>query len=443
MSVASEVSSDLIIQVKGHRYLLHKFPLLSKCLRLQKQDDSQSQLQIQSIHLTDFPSGPEAFELCAKFCYGITITLSAYNIVPILCAAEYLQMTEEAEKGNLIYKLDVFFNSCILRGWRDSIVALQTTKAFHHWSQKVGITARCIDSIATKVAAAHPSNVKPTIKGGWWGEDLAELGIDLYWRTMVAIKSIRKVPGKVFGDALRAYASRWLPDMSSEMDSVTPRHRMVLESIVALLPKEKGSVSCRFLLKLLKVANMVKASSSSKTKLATRIALQLEEATVGDLLVPPSLSTNANGIVYDVEIIMNILEQFISQGKTPPTSPPRNNEGMFERPRSRSRSAEGFDLELQESRKRSSVSHSSKLKVAKLVDEYLQQIAKDKNLPLSKFIGMAESIPGFSRLDHDDLYKAIDIYLKMHPNLNKKERKRLCRILDCKRLSLEACMHAA
>ncbi|PIM98073.1 hypothetical protein CDL12_29448 [Handroanthus impetiginosus] len=30
-----------------------------------------------------------------------------------------------------------------------------------------------------------------------------------------------------------------------------------------------------------------------------------------------------------------------------------------------------------------------------------------------------------------------------HPELNKSERKRLCRILDCKKLSMEACMHAA
>ncbi|KAL0385472.1 UNVERIFIED_CONTAM: BTB/POZ domain-containing protein [Sesamum radiatum] len=32
---------------------------------------------------------------------------------------------------------------------------------------------------------------------------------------------------------------------------------------------------------------------------------------------------------------------------------------------------------------------------------------------------------------------------KGHPELNKSERKRLCRILDCKKLSMEACMHAA
>lgn len=31
----------------------------------------------------------------------------------------------------------------------------------------------------------------------------------------------------------------------------------------------------------------------------------------------------------------------------------------------------------------------------------------------------------------------------MHPELSKSERKRLCRALECKKLSVEACMHAA
>lgn len=30
-----------------------------------------------------------------------------------------------------------------------------------------------------------------------------------------------------------------------------------------------------------------------------------------------------------------------------------------------------------------------------------------------------------------------------HPELNKSERKRVCRVLDCKKLSVEACIHAA
>ncbi|XP_057948776.1 BTB/POZ domain-containing protein At1g67900-like [Malania oleifera] len=475
-SVSSEVSSDLIVQVKGTRYLLHKFPLLSKCLRLQRLcSESPESSQHQIVQLPDFPGGIDAFEICAKFCYGITITLSAYNIVAVRCAAEYLQMTEDVEKGNLIYKLEVFFNSCILHGWRDSIVTLQSTKGFPLWSEDLGITSRCIEAIASKVLS-HPSKAslsrsysrrggddvscngaesqrhKPASKG-WWAEDIAELGIDLYWRTFIAIKSVGKIPSNLIGEALKIYASRWLPNISkdgnlnkqvaSDPDSdsigeITSRHRLLLESIISLLPAEKGAVSCSFLLKLLKAANILNASSSSKMELARRVGLQLEEAKVSDLLIP-SLSYNCDTL-YDVDMVMTILEQFMLQGQSPPTSPPRTK-GGFER--RRSRSAENVDFELQESRRSSSASHSSKLKVAKLVDGYLQEIARDVNLPLSRVIALAEAVPDFARVDHDDLYRAIDIYLKAHLNLNKSERKRLCRVLDCKKLSVEACMHAA
>ncbi|MCL7036098.1 hypothetical protein MKW94_004902 [Papaver nudicaule] len=477
-SVSTEVSSDLIIQIKGYRYLLHKFPLFSKCLRLQRlcSESSDSSPQ-QLIQLTDFPGGVEAFETCAKFCYGITITLSSLNVVSVRCAAEYLQMTEEVEKGNLICKLDVFLNSCILRGWKDSMLTLQSTRSLPLWSEELGITSRCIDAIALKIHS-HPSRLNwshstsrgrddssmcngtenqrhRTASKGWWAEDIAELGIDLYWRTMVAIKAGGRIPTYLIGEALRIYASRWLPNIckdvngsnkqhsgndqgSETMSDITSKHRLILESIVSLLPTEKGSVSCGFLLKLLKAGNILGASHSSKMELARRVGLQLEEATVSDLLIPSLSYTNETA--YDVDIVLSILEQFM-QGQTPPTSPPRAKTS-FEK-RRRSRSAEHIDYEFQESRRSSSASHSSKLKVAKLVDEYLQEIARDANLPLSKVIALAEAIPDFARIDHDDLYRAIDIYLKSHSELSKSERKKLCRVLDCKKLSMEACMHAA
>ncbi|KAL3726440.1 hypothetical protein ACJRO7_031352 [Eucalyptus globulus] len=476
-SVSSEVSSDLLVQVKGSRYLLHKFPLLSKCLRLQRLcSELPESSQHQIVQLPDFPGGVEAFELCAKFCYGITITLSAYNIVAARCAAEYLQMAEDVEKGNLIYKIEVFFNSCILHGWRDSIVTLQSTKAFPLWSEDLGISSRCIEAIVSKVLT-NPSKVSLShshsrrgrddmscngaesqrhrlAAKGWWAEDLADLGIDLYWRTMIAIKSGGKIPSNLVGDALKIYAIRWLPNVSragnakkqavsdsdsdSNSEELTSKDRLLLESIISLLPAEKGAVSSSFLLKLLKAANILNASSSSRMELARRVGLQLEEATPNDLLIP-NLS-QANEKLYDVDIVMTIVEQFMLQGQSPPTSPPRSKLVCERR---RSRSAENIDIEFQESRRSSSASHSSKLKVAKIIDNYLQEISRDVNLPLAKFVALAEAVPEFARVDHDDLYRAIDIYLKAHPNLNKSERKRLCRILDCKKLSMEACMHAA
>ncbi|KAI4382467.1 hypothetical protein MLD38_008429 [Melastoma candidum] len=479
-SVSSEVSSDLIIQVKGTRYLLHKFPLLSKSLRLQRLcSESPDSSPHQIVHLPEFPGGDEAFDLCAKFCYGITITLSAYNIVAARCAAEYLQMSEDVEKGNLIYKLEVFLNSCILQGWRDSIVTLKTTRAFPLWSEDLRITGRCIEAIATKVLM-NPSKVslshsqsrrggddlscngaeiqsqrtyKPACKG-WWADDVAELGIDLYWRTMIAIKSGGRLPSNLIGDALKIYASCWLPkipisrrtdsDLGSDSDSegnveITSKTRVLLESIISLLPAERGAVSCCFLLKLLKAANILGASPSSKMELARRIGIQLQEATAKDLLIPPP--SQASELLHDVDIVMNIVELFMLQSQSPPTSPPRFKSEFVER--RRSRSAENIDLDFQESRRSSSASHGSKLKVAKIIDGYLQVIGRDINLPLSKFMALAKVIPDFARIDHDDLYKAIDIYLKAHSDLTKGERKRLCQILDCKKLSMEACMHAA
>ncbi|XP_042022454.1 BTB/POZ domain-containing protein At1g67900-like [Salvia splendens] len=442
-SVSCEVSSDLIIQVKGSRYLLHKFPLLSKCLRLQRlyAESPESTSELQLIKLHGFPGGVEAFELCAKFCYGITITISAFNIVSIRCAAEYLQMTEDVEKGNLIYKVEVFLNSYILQGWRDSIVTLQTTKAFPSLSEEVGVTGRCIEAVASRVLA-HPDKVGRAYScyssngteshrertKGWWGEDLAELEIDLYWRVMEVIKCGGKVPARLFGDALRAYASRWLPNLGKAMDGegegddddgeVDSRNRQILEPIVSLLPAEKGAVSCGFLLKLLKAANVLKASVSSKKELATRAGIQLDEATVGDILLPRCCE---NGTRHDVDTVLVMLEEFVWRGPSPPR----------------------VDVEFQEMRRSSSASHTSNRKVAKLVDRFLQEIGKDANLSMSKFISIAQTVPEFARLNHDDLYKAIDVYLKEHPELSKGERKRLWQILDYKKLSVEACMHAA
>ncbi|KAF6170557.1 hypothetical protein GIB67_031965 [Kingdonia uniflora] len=48
------------------------------------------------------------------------------------------------------------------------------------------------------------------------------------------------------------------------------------------------------------------------------------------------------------------------------------------------------------------------------------EIAQDVNLPLVKLIALAEAIPDFARIEHDYLYKAIDIYLKRHDIIKKR-----------------------
>lgn len=97
------------------------------------------------------PGGAEAFELCAKFCYGVSINISAHNFVPSLCAAKLLQMNESIERGNFVGKLESFFSSCILEGWKDSVSTLLATEKLPEWSENLGIIRKCIDSIIEKV----------------------------------------------------------------------------------------------------------------------------------------------------------------------------------------------------------------------------------------------------------------------------------------------------
>jgi len=81
--------------------------------------------------------------------------------------------------------------------------------------------------------------------------------------------------------------------------------------------------------------------------------------------------------------------------------------------------------------------------VAKLIDGYLAEVAPDENLKLTKFRSLAAAIPEYARPIDDGLYRAIDIYLKAHPYLSESDKEELCRVMDCQKLSLEACTHAA
>lgn len=128
-----------------------QYPLLPKCGLLQQLISDADDSNNATVDLSDIPGGEEAFELCAKFCYGITINLSAHNIVPAFCAARFLQMTEVVESGNFVMKLETFFSSCILEGWKDSIVTLMNTVSSYEWSENLGIIRRCIESIVDKI----------------------------------------------------------------------------------------------------------------------------------------------------------------------------------------------------------------------------------------------------------------------------------------------------
>lgn len=180
--------------------------------------------------LDDLPGGPEAFELASKFCYGVPVDLTATNISGLRCAAEYLEMTEDLEEGNLIFKTEAFLSYVVLSSWRDSILVLKSCEKLSPWAENLQIVRRCSESIAWK-ACSNPKGIKWAYTGkspspstannfassspkwkdpkdsgfysspsrnnnnnnqpvppDWWFEDVSILRIDHFVRVITAIK---------------------------------------------------------------------------------------------------------------------------------------------------------------------------------------------------------------------------------------------------------------
>uniref|UniRef100_A0A0E0BWQ5 NPH3 domain-containing protein n=1 Tax=Oryza meridionalis TaxID=40149 RepID=A0A0E0BWQ5_9ORYZ len=462
-SVSTDLATDMQILVDGCLFRLHKFPLLSKCMWLQA-------LCVESdggggaVELPAFPGGAEAFEACAKFCYGVAVTIGPHNVVAVRCAAARLGMSEAADRGNLAAKLDAFLSSCLLRRWKDALAVLHSTRRYAALCEELGVTSRCVDAVAALAVADSSGDASGAVPAGsssssppWWARDISELGVDLYWRVMVAVKATGTVHAKAIGDALKAYARRWLPIAAKNHHAAertgggggaanaewsTKNHRLLVEKIVSLLPAERNAVSCGFMLKLLKAANILGASPAPKAELTRRVASQLEDANVSDLLIPAPPPC-AGGALYDMDAVVTILEEFAlrqaAASGRPECSPARAGRHR------RSMSAESGELEgARRSTSMAAVSHGAMVRVGRLVDGFLAVLArKDARTPLDKMIAVAEAVPDFARPEHDDLYRAIDTYLRAHPEMDKSSRKKLCRVLNCRKLSEKASMHAA
>ncbi len=82
--------------------------MLSRSGRLNRLVFESRDTEKDCINMDDMPGGAVAFELAAKFCYGITVKITARNVAALRCAAEYLEMTEEYEKDNLVTRTEAF-----------------------------------------------------------------------------------------------------------------------------------------------------------------------------------------------------------------------------------------------------------------------------------------------------------------------------------------------
>ncbi|KAL5711531.1 hypothetical protein ACHQM5_021975 [Ranunculus cassubicifolius] len=438
--IFSDVAGDITVVVDGESFLLHKFPLVSRSGKIRKMVADARNSNINTLELHNSPGGPQTFELAAKFCYGTSFEITVENVAQLYCAANYLEMTEDYWERNLITRTEAYMKEVVLQSLVKSVAVLSMCETLLPIAEEEGIINRCIDAIATNATKEQlvsglsrlDSDLGlgklKSISPDWWVEDLSILKIDFYHRVVSALRRSGIHPESIAASVMH-YAQTSLKGIgknqgiwdSTRVNSGENEPKVILELLVSLLPVEKNvSIPLSFLFGMLRLAIMVDATIACKLELERRIGFRLDLVSPDDLLIP---SLRAGDPLFDVDTIHRILVNFLQQ---------------IEEEDSEEASQFGY-----ESEGIGSPSHDSVLKVGRLIDAYLAEIAPDPQLDLRKFSAIIEILPDYSRVIDDGLYRAIDIYLKAHPMLTENECKKLCKFIDCQKLSQEACTHAA
>ncbi|KAH6758300.1 Phototropic-responsive NPH3 family protein, partial [Perilla frutescens var. frutescens] len=212
--------------------------------------------------------------------------------------------------------------------------------------------------------------------------------MDYFIKTLSDIKG-KKIRPDLIGSIITHYASKWLPELAgdeadratassgSSSESVTvswTKKRFIIESLVGVLPPERDSIPCNFLLRLLRAANMVRVEPVFVSELEKRVSWQLDQASLKELMIPSFSHTSST--LLDVELVLRLVKNFVNVEEA----------------------ARGGGAAV--------------VKVAKLVDSYLAEAALDAYLALPEFMALAGALPSHARSIDDGLYRAIDTYLK-------------------------------
>lgn len=147
-------------------------------------------------------------------------------------------------------------------------------------------------------------------------------------------------------------------------------------------------MSVSFLSMLLRSAIYLETTVACRLGLEKRMGLQLGQAVLDDLLIPSFSFTGDT--LFDVDTVQRIMMNYLEYEIEASSVGCNLNDEYVSPPQSESE------------------------RVGKLMESYLAEIASDRNLSVSRFVNLAELIPEQSRVTEDGMYRAIDIYLKVH-----------------------------
>ncbi|OMO60705.1 hypothetical protein CCACVL1_23928 [Corchorus capsularis] len=422
-----QLSNNLQININDQQAFFVDEKIISaysgRLKKIIKQQKRRTQIQNSVIELIDFPGGPDGFEQVSRFCYcngRVEITVS--NVSLLYCCAFFLGMTEKISTNNLLRQTEKFLEGIFYWSWNDIIVSLRSCEPFFSYADSYGLIQKLILALLAKIAQnsdfitcssssssspetsygfrfSSTSNPTPDLTSpssksskAWWFDDLAILSPKII---DIIIKNLGAYGNQNNSFTLTRFLLHYLksrPQISPESKSEycgladTAVHGVILVG--------KSKFSCRKLFWVLRVVSAFSLSKDCRVGLERLIGENLDEATVDDLLV-----SGHNKGVYDVNLVIRLIRVFVK--------------------------SEGVSLQRMK-------------KLGRLIDKYLREISPDQNLNISKFLGVAETLPDSARDCFDGVYRAIDIYLQSHPTLSFEERSRLCRCLNYEKLSFEA-----
>lgn len=213
-----------------------QYPLVSKCGYIWKLVSQSNDSNLSSIQLPDVPGGAEAFELAAKFCYGINFEISIENIATLRCAAEYLEMTEQYAVTNLAGRTESYLNDVALKSITGAVSILRSSQDLIPIAEEVKLVSRCIDAIAYLACKDSHSCEQNRGESGmegvnscsiaqmenmvdWWAEDFTVLRIDMFQRVVIAMVS-RGFDQFALGPILMLYAQKSLQGLVRSRNNI-------------------------------------------------------------------------------------------------------------------------------------------------------------------------------------------------------------------------------
>lgn len=297
-------------------------------------------------------------------------------------------MTEKASRFNLLLQTEEFLEGIFYWSWNEVVLSLKNCETFFNFAESCGLIEKLLCSLLAKIAqnsdvnflsvssSSSSSSPETPVNGSrkshaWWFQDLTILSPKI-------IEHFLRALGSYGSDNSNLVLTRFLLHYLKTALHSNTRHvstdyaGLANTAIHGVVLMGKTAFSCRGLFGVLRVVSGFGISRESRAAMEKLIGMMLDQAKLDDLVV----CGGGNGGVYDVNFVVRLIRLF----------------------------AHYYDDKM---------SLDKMKKVGELIDMYLTEIGPDPSLKISKFLGVAESLPDCARDSFDQVYRAIDIYLQV------------------------------